>query len=101
MNLQERLGELRREKNLPRPRVAELLGVTTQDVMDWESGVSAPTKEQCKLLAKLYNVALSELWQEEPCEEKKGKVILLWTLFGIWAAAMAAAIISFFVQNFG
>ena len=101
MNLQERLSELRREKNLPRPRVAELLGVTTQDVMDWESGASKPTKEQCKLLAKLYNVALSELWEEAPRQEKKGKTVLLWTLFGIWAAAMVAAIISFFVQNFG
>lgn len=101
MDLQERLGELRREKNLPRPRVAELLGVNTQDVMDWESGASKPTKEQCKGLAKLYGVALTELWEEPPREEKKSRTILLWTLFGIWAAAMAAAIISFFVQNFG
>ena len=58
-------GELRREKNLPRPRVAEAIGVTTQDVMDWESGVSAPTKEQCKLLAKLYGMRMTSLGRDK------------------------------------
>lgn len=107
MELSEKLGQLRREKNLPRPRLAEMLGVSTDTVMAWEAGTQVPSKEQLKALSKLYGLPLKHLTGGELPEEKpeksydpKKRAILLWTCFGIWAAAILGLVIIFIVQNF-
>ena len=75
--LGESLKEHRLRCNMTQEFVAETIGVSRQAVSKWENGTSEPSTTNLCALAKLYNVALSELWEEAPREEKKGKTVLL------------------------
>ena len=104
MELKDRLIELRVSRNLPKPRLAEAIGVTAQEITNWESGAAVPTKEQLKALEQYYRLPLREKPAEgaEPEEKKKGPSLkVVWIATLIWAAAMAGLVIIFFIQEFG
>ena len=102
MELKDRLIELRVGRNLPKPRLAEAIGVTTQEITDWENGTAVPTKDQLKRLEQYYCQPLkSDAAEEEPSEKKGPRLGLVWAATIVWAIAMIGLVVIFFVQEFG
>ena len=104
MELKDRLIELRVSRNLPKPRLAEAIGVTVQEISDWENGSAVPTKDQLKRLEQYYRQPLMSHMadEEETAEKKKGpRLGLVWAATIIWAAAMVGLVVIFFIQEFG
>ena len=74
MNLNEKLFELRKNKNLTQDEVAEKLNVTRQTVSKWENGQSSPDFEKIAPLCEIYEVTPNELFSDIPeFEEKQSK----------------------------
>lgn len=61
MGLEERLRDLRQEKELSQADLAEIMGVSRQAVSRWETGAAAPSVENLIELSRLYGVPLDEL----------------------------------------
>lgn len=73
MELAEKLTALRREKGLTQIEVAEELNVSRQAVSKWEVGDTVPSTANLKYLARLYEVPLEYLFNEDaasPPEER-------------------------------
>ncbi len=73
MGLAEKLTALRREKGLTQIEVAEELNVSRQAVSKWEVGDTVPSTANLKYLARLYEVPLEYLFDEDaasPAEER-------------------------------
>ena len=73
MILREKLIALRETAGLSQLAVANTLGVSRQAVSRWESGTSAPSRENLWALAQLYHVSLDWLCDEgshAPCEQE-------------------------------
>lgn len=64
MILREKLIALREKTGLSQLAVANELGVSRQAVSRWESGASAPSRENLRALANLYHVSLDWLCDE-------------------------------------
>jgi len=64
--LGQKIGNLRREKNLTQEELAERLGVSAQAVSKWENDVSCPDIMLLPKLAKLFNVTTDNLLGCEP-----------------------------------
>ncbi len=65
MTMADKLGELRKEKGLSQLQLAEMLGVSRQAISRWEMGTAAPSAENIKYLAQIYNVSLEHLMFED------------------------------------
>ncbi len=61
MKFQERLKDLRTEKNFTQKALAEKLNVTDDCVHFWEKGRSEPSIEQILLLSELFEVSTDYL----------------------------------------
>lgn len=73
MGLAEKLTALRRDKGLTQIEVAEELNVSRQAVSKWEVGDTVPSTSNLKYLARLYEVPLEYLFNEDaagPAEER-------------------------------
>ncbi len=73
MGLAEKLTALRRDKGLTQIEVAEELNVSRQAVSKWEVGDTVPSTANLKYLARLYEVPLEYLFDEDatgPAEER-------------------------------
>jgi len=103
MELKERLIELRVSRNLPKPRLAESIGVTVQEITAWENGSAVPSKEQLKALEQYYRQPLmaKPADDEEPEERKGPSLKAVWIATIIWAAAIVGLVVIFFIQEFG
>lgn len=66
MNLNEKLFELRKNKNLTQDEVAEKLNVTRQTVSKWENGQSSPDFDKIAPLCEIYDVTPNELFTDIP-----------------------------------
>lgn len=64
--LGQKIGSLRREKNLTQEELAEKLGVSPQAVSKWENDVSCPDIMLLPKLAQLFNVTTDNLLGCEP-----------------------------------
>ena len=64
--LGQKIGSLRREKNLTQEELAESLGVSAQAVSKWENDVSCPDIMLLPKLAQLFNVTTDNLLGCEP-----------------------------------
>ena len=71
MNLNEKLFELRKNKNLTQDEVAEKLNVTRQTVSKWENGQSSPDFDKIAPLCEIYDVTPNELFSQVPEFEQK------------------------------
>lgn len=61
MKLNEKLRELRLQKNYSQSYVADKLHISRQAVSKWENGWASPDLENLKLLSGLYGVTVDEL----------------------------------------
>ena len=61
MEFNEKLQELRKQKNLTQEELAEVLFVSRTAVSKWESGRGYPNIESLKLIAKYFNITIDEL----------------------------------------
>ena len=71
MNLNERLFELRKNKNLTQDEVAEKLNVTRQTISKWENGQSSPDFDKIAPLCEIYDVTPNELFSDIPEYEQR------------------------------
>ena len=61
MDLGNKIVNLRKKNNLSQEELAEKVGVTRQTISKWELGDTAPDINQAKTIAKIFNVSLDEL----------------------------------------
>lgn len=61
MEINKKLLELRKAKNLSQERLAELLDVTRQTVSKWETGQSVPDLDKIPLICDIYGISADEL----------------------------------------
>ena len=70
MNLATRLIELRKKFNYSQEELASLLNISRQSISKWEKGESVPSIEYIKELARIYNISVDDLINEnKPIEE--------------------------------
>ena len=65
MTLREKLIVLRDKAGISQMSLAHHLGVSRQAVSRWESGVTTPSMDKLKALAKIYDVSLDWLCNDE------------------------------------
>ena len=98
----------RNESGLSQEKAAESLGVSRQTVSNWENGKSYPDIISVIRMSDLYSVSLDHLLKEESSmkqtykeyleestdavksNERKSKLILVFTMLGIWALSLIA-----------
>lgn len=73
--------ELREKRGLSKSKLAKILGITRQELINWESGKSTPNQENAQKLADFFNVSIYEFMYEleltkDPEEAKKGLKVL-------------------------
>lgn len=67
--LGKKISELRKEKGITQEELAERLGVSPQAVSKWENDLSCPDIMLLPELAKLFDVAIDELFSVTPKRE--------------------------------
>ena len=65
MNFNEKLQELRKQKNITQEELAEALFVSRTAVSKWESGRGYPNIESLKAISKFFSVTIDELLSGE------------------------------------
>jgi len=65
MTIGENIRKHRKELNLTQIKLAEMLGVSTLAIKNWESGSYTPTIRNMKELAKIFGISLGELCDPE------------------------------------
>lgn len=63
--LGEKLLQLRKKQGYSQQEVADLLSVTRQTISNWECDQGVPTIDKANALAKLYNVSLDVLLEND------------------------------------
>ena len=63
--IMSKLCELRKKNNLTQEALAEKLYVSRQTISKWELGETKPNIEQARDLAKIFNISVDELFDEE------------------------------------
>lgn len=79
MNLADNLKKIRKENNLSQEQLAEQLGVSRQSVSKWESGQAYPEMDKVLQLAKLFNLNIDDLLNQdikEVTSEKQSKIAI-------------------------
>lgn len=77
MNLSDNLKKIRKDNNLSQEQLAERLGVSRQAVSKWESGQAYPEMDKVIQLAKMFNLNMDELINQDIRElntEKQAKL---------------------------
>jgi len=65
MNFNEKLQELRKQKNITQEELAEVLFVSRTAISKWESGRGYPNIESLKAISKYFSVTIDELLSGE------------------------------------
>lgn len=68
MLFQDKLKELRKEKNISQYDLAETLNISRSVIAKWETGLTLPSEESTILLMKYFNVSKGELFNNEETE---------------------------------
>lgn len=79
MNLADNLKKIRKENNISQEQLAEQLGVSRQSVSKWESGSAYPEMDKLLQIAKLFNVNIDDLLNQDIKEvnnEKQSKLAI-------------------------
>ena len=61
MEFNEKLQELRKQKNLTQEELAEILYVSRTAISKWESGRGYPNIDSLKAISKFFSLSLDEL----------------------------------------
>lgn len=67
--ISEQLKKFRELSGLTRNQVAEKIGCTTSAISYWENGKRQPDADTLIQLIHLYNVHISQFFDENPCED--------------------------------
>ena len=83
--LHECLRRLRLDRGMTQAEVAEKLNVTRQTVSSYESGRTQPDVEMLKRLAEVYGVSVQEILSSEPPvkADDRGQLKLLWGMVAL------------------
>ena len=65
MNIANNLRKFRNKSNISQQEIADTLGIDRKTYISWESGTSDIKSQYIPELAKLFNVEISELFQEK------------------------------------
>ena len=65
MKFNEKLQKLRKDNNFSQEQLANEIGVSRQSVSKWESGTSYPEMDKLLTLAKIFNITLEQLTNDE------------------------------------
>lgn len=65
MKFGKRIIELRKKKNITQEQLAKKLEVTRQTISNWESDITCPDMNQTLELAKVFEVSLNDLLNEQ------------------------------------
>lgn len=65
MKIANKIQKLRKKENMSQEDLANKVSVTRQTISNWENGESSPDLKQAKELAKIFNVSLDELSNNE------------------------------------
>ena len=66
--LKDNLVMLRNMRGFSQEQIAEKIGISRQAYAKWESGVTIPDVEKCKLLAQVYGTTIDSLIKTETAE---------------------------------
>lgn len=79
LGVNNKLKELRKEKNISQEQLAKELNISRQAISKWESGKAYPDIDNLILLRKIFGVSLDELImeEEEKVEENNSKQELI------------------------
>ena len=69
MELQERIYQLRKERNLTQEELADRLGVSRQAVSRWEMGTARPEIDNLTAMSRIFGLTLDELVTGEKLEQ--------------------------------
>lgn len=62
----ENIRKLRNERRWTQPQLADKLGVSTQTISNWETGLKVPRMGSLQKLAEIFNVSKSDLLEDKP-----------------------------------
>lgn len=68
MMFQNKLKELRKDKNISQYDLADALNISRSVVAKWENGLTLPSEESIRLLMDYFNVSREELFKNEETE---------------------------------
>lgn len=97
--ISEQLKKFRTLAGLSRNQVAERIGCTTSAISYWESGKRQPDADTLIQLINLYDVHISQFFDENPCEgvtDKELKLIMQYRK----APQECRAVIETILQNY-
>lgn len=60
-----KLLQLRKSLGLSQESISKKMGVTRQTILNWETGISSPTLTNAVKLAKILDVTVNELIEDE------------------------------------
>ena len=65
MTIGEKIAKLRKQAGLSQEAFSEKLGISRQAVSKWENGTAQPTNENLAQIARLFDVTISSLLDDE------------------------------------
>ena len=75
MSFSNNLKYLRKQKNYSQDYLAEQLGYKSfTTIQKWESGIAEPSVDVLKKLARMFNVSMDELLNEDLTNENDSKI---------------------------
>lgn len=104
MEFNEKLQQLRKQKELTQEDLAELLFISRTAISKWESGRGLPNIDSLKAISKVFGITIDELLSTDDIiqvaeEEKKENAITLRTiLYGLFDVM---CLVFFFIPLFG
>ncbi len=63
MNIGEKIRQLRTDRGITQSEFAQMLFVSAQAVSKWETGKSVPSIQMLPLIARVFDVPISELFE--------------------------------------
>lgn len=67
MNFQNKIYELRKEKNMSQENLADKLNVSRQAIAKWENGESLPDIDNLIAISNLFNISIDRLVKNDNC----------------------------------
>ena len=98
MLFQNKLKELRKEKNISQYDLADALNISRSVVAKWENGLTLPSEESIRLLMDYFNVSREELFKNEETEsviaKKNASILKMKKLIIYLSSAMVVLIVT-------
>ena len=90
----EKVASLRKEHGMTQLQLAEQMGVTDKAVSKWERNLSLPDVNSIPKLAEILGVSVDDLMQVESTKKEEQLEDLVKTIFKAVAVAMGVAVVA-------